>query len=62
MIGVYAATCRELNVAFDFPGLQSTYDALYQVTDAGVLGAALEWAAPEAAGEAFNVTNGHLFR
>ncbi len=64
VIGVYAAICRELDVSFDFPGQQGAYDALYQMTDAGVLGAAFEWAAtaPEAAGEAFNVTNGDVFR
>ncbi|QPH55582.1 hypothetical protein [Pontivivens ytuae] len=42
VIGVYAAIYRELDVAFDFSGLQGAYDALYQVTDANVLGAAFE--------------------
>lgn len=64
VIGVYAAICRELDAPFDFPGLQGAYDALYQVTDAQVLGAAFAWAGTTdaARNEVFNVTNGDLFR
>ncbi|PRW63049.1 SDR family oxidoreductase [Actinopolyspora mortivallis] len=64
VIGVYAAICRELGVPFRFPGKPGAYRALTQVTDARIVGQAVEWAAtePSAAGEAFNVTNSDPMR
>jgi nucleoside-diphosphate-sugar epimerase len=64
VIGVYAAVCKELGLPLGFPGSQRAYDKLFQLSDARLLAEASEWAAlePSAAGEAFNVTNGDLFR
>jgi nucleoside-diphosphate-sugar epimerase len=63
VIAVYAAICKELGVPLRFPGSAAAYRALAQVTDAGLLARASEFAATAApGGEAFNVTNGDLFR
>ena len=64
VIGVYAAICRELGVPFAHPGTAGNYRALYQVTDAEHLARAVVWMAtePRCANEAFNITNGDLFR
>jgi nucleoside-diphosphate-sugar epimerase len=64
VIGVYAAVCRELGVPFGHPGTAGNYRALYQVTDAEHLARAVVWMAtePGCANEAFNITNGDLFR
>ena len=63
-IAVYATLCRELGVPLRFPGRPGAYDALVEMTDAGLLARAATWAAtdPAGAGEAFNVTNGDLIR
>jgi nucleoside-diphosphate-sugar epimerase len=63
-LGVYGAICRELGRPFAFPGEPRAFDALYQVTDAGLLARAMVWAAtePRCANQAFNLTNGDLFR
>ncbi len=63
VIAVYAAISKELGLPLRFPGKTAAYRALAQVTDAAQLARASEWAALEApAGEAFNVTNGDIFR
>jgi len=64
IIGAYAAFCRELRVPFRFPGSAAAYRALMQATDADLLARVSAWAAtaPVAAGEAYNVANGDLFR
>jgi nucleoside-diphosphate-sugar epimerase len=63
VIAVYAAICKELGVPLRFPGSATAWRALAQVTDAGLLARASEWAATAApGGEAYNVTNGDLFR
>lgn len=64
VIGAYAAICRALAVPFDFPGSAASFDSLTEVTEARLLAEALEWIAtrPEAAGRAFNVTNGDVVR
>lgn len=50
-------------VALRFPGTPECYRALAQVTDSTHLARASEWAATSApAGEAYNVTNGDIFR
>ncbi len=63
-IGVYAEISRALSVPLRFPGPDSVYGRLAQFTDAGLLAEASLWAAetPSAGGEAFNVTNGDVFR
>lgn len=63
VIAVYAAICKELGVPLRFPGSAAAWRVLAQVTDAGLLARASEFAATQApAGEAYNVTNGDLFR
>lgn len=64
VIGAYAALCRELAVPFRFPGSAAGYRVLMQATDADLLARVSIWAAttPIAAGQAYNVTNGDLFR
>lgn len=63
LIAVYAAISKELGMPLKFPGSAECYGRLAQVTDAGQLARASEWAATEApGGEAYNLTNGDLFR
>ena len=60
----HAAICRELGVAFDFPGAPGPDIALSEITDSSVLAQFIFWcmAAPNAADRAFNITNSDLFR
>lgn len=64
LIGVFAELCRALSVPMRFPGTDKAYGQLVQFTDANLLAHASVWAAnsDKAAGEAFNVTNGDVFR
>ncbi|HUC16828.1 MAG TPA: SDR family oxidoreductase [Acetobacteraceae bacterium] len=64
VIGAYAAICRAEGVPFRYPGSERAYRVLMQMTDARLLAEASLWAAtsPRAAGEAFNLVNGDLFR
>lgn len=63
-LAVYAAICRETGRPFVFPGSPEQYNAVTDVTDAGILARHLEWASvtPGAANEAFNIVNGDQFR
>lgn len=64
VIAAYATLSKALGLPLRFPGSQAAYNALVQVTDAGLLAEAMTWAAiaPNAANEAFNLTNGDAFR
>jgi nucleoside-diphosphate-sugar epimerase len=64
VIGAYAAISRELGIPLRFPGTDAAYRQLVQFTDAGLLARASAWAAmePRCGGQAFNVTNGDVFR
>jgi nucleoside-diphosphate-sugar epimerase len=64
VISVYAAISKELGLPLRFPGPEGAYRALYQVTSAGILAKAADWAGetPSAANEIFNITNGDYFR
>ena len=64
VVGAYAAICRELGVAFDFPGAPGAHTALSEITDCSMLARFTFWCMtePNAAGRAFNITNGDLFR
>jgi nucleoside-diphosphate-sugar epimerase len=64
VIGAYAAIAAELGVPLDFPGQRGCFDAIKQATDATLLAKAMIFIAttPACAKEAFNVTNGDLFR
>ena len=63
-LAAYAAICRETGRPFVFPGSRTQWEALTDMTDSGVLGEQMYWAAttPEAADTAFNITNGDVFR
>ena len=64
VIGLYAAMSKELGLPLRFPGKPGAYDTLLEMTDAGLLARATVWAAthPQCANQAFNITNGDLFR
>jgi nucleoside-diphosphate-sugar epimerase len=63
-IAVYATMSRELGLPLRFPGKPGAYDRLLEMTDAGLLARATVWAAtdPRCANQAFNISNGDLFR
>jgi nucleoside-diphosphate-sugar epimerase len=64
VLAVYATICKELGLPFTHPGTPTNYHILYQAVDAGLLARAIEWMSTTAqcANQAFNVTNGDLFR
>jgi nucleoside-diphosphate-sugar epimerase len=64
VIAVYASISKELGLPLRFPGKPGAYDALLEMTDAGLLAQATVWAATDerCANQAFNITNGDLFR
>jgi nucleoside-diphosphate-sugar epimerase len=63
-LAVYAAICRETGRPFHFPGSREQWEAVTDVTDAGLLAEHLVWAAttPVAANHALNIVNGDVFR
>jgi nucleoside-diphosphate-sugar epimerase len=63
-LAVYAAICRETARPFRFPGSREQWEAVTDVTDAGLLAEHLVWAAttPAAANQALNIVNGDVFR
>ena len=64
IIATYAAVCQEMGLPFSFPGTPGNYAALIEITEASMLARASKWmATTEAcANQAFNVTNGGMFR
>ncbi len=64
VIAIYASMSKELGLPLRFPGKPGAYDSLLEMTDAGLLARAAVWAATEerCANQAFNITNGDLFR
>ena len=63
-LGVYAAICRELGAALDFPGPQGAYDSITQVTSLNLLARGIAWAVtePNCQNQGFNFTNTDVFR
>jgi nucleoside-diphosphate-sugar epimerase len=63
-LAVYGAICRETKRGFHFPGSSEQWEAVTDVTDAGLLAEHLVWAAttPAAANQALNIVNGDVFR
>jgi nucleoside-diphosphate-sugar epimerase len=63
-LAVYATICREARRPFRFPGSETQWNSLTDMTDAHQLARHLLWAAttPLAANEPFNVVNGDVFR
>jgi nucleoside-diphosphate-sugar epimerase len=64
VIAVYASVSKELGIPLRFPGKPGAYHSLMEMTDASLLAKATVWAAtdPICANQAFNITNGDLFR
>ncbi|AJW38157.1 Nucleoside-diphosphate-sugar epimerase [Rhodococcus sp. B7740] len=64
VIAVYATICAKLGVPMRFPGKPGAFGSLLEMTDASLLAEATVWAAttPTCANQAFNITNGDLFR
>jgi len=64
LIAVYATISKELGLPLRFPGKPGAYNAIMEVTDAGLLARATVWAATNTscANQAFNIANGDLFR
>lgn len=64
VVGAFAEISRALAVPLRYPGSDRAFGQLVQFTDSGLLARASRWAAtsPGAGGEAFNVTNGDVFR
>ena len=63
-LAVYASVCKATGRPFVFPGSRVQWDSLTDMTDARQLARQQLWAAttPAAANQAFNVTNGDVFR
>jgi nucleoside-diphosphate-sugar epimerase len=63
-LAVYATICKETGRPFHFPGSGAQWNGLSDVTDARVLAEHLIWASTTtaAANQAFNITNGDVFR
>ncbi|MFF2533406.1 SDR family oxidoreductase [Brevibacillus sp. NPDC058079] len=64
VIAIYASMSKELGLPLRFPGKPGAYHSLLEMTDASLLARATVWAATDArcANQAFNITNGDLFR
>ncbi len=63
-LAVYATICKETGRPFRWPGSQTQWNGLSDVTDARVLAEHLLWASTTevAQNEAFNIVNGDVFR
>lgn len=63
-LGAYAAICREMGAALDFPGTQGAFDSITQVTSIDLLARGIRWMSSDATcgNQAFNLTNTDLFR
>lgn len=63
-LAVYGSMCRATGAPFAFPGSPEGWSGIVDIVDARLLADHILWAAtaPEARGEAFNVTNGDVFR
>jgi len=64
VVGAFAEISRALGVPLRFPGTDKAFAQLVQFTDSGLLARASRWAATaaRAGSEAYNVTNGDVFR
>ena len=63
-LAAQATLCRESGEPFVFPGSETQWNGLTDMTDAGLLAEHMLWASttPAAANEAFNIVNGDVFR
>jgi nucleoside-diphosphate-sugar epimerase len=63
-LAVYASICKHTGHPFTFPGSIEQYNGVTDVTDARLMAKHAIWSstAPEARNQAFNTTNGDVFR
>jgi nucleoside-diphosphate-sugar epimerase len=63
-LSVYATLCKEHGEVFRFPGSETQWNGVTDVTDSDLLAEQLVWASthPEGRNEAFNIANGDVFR
>ena len=63
-LAVQASICRELGQPFIFPGSETQWNSLTDMTDSGLLAEHMIWAATAdgAGDEAYNIVNGDIFR
>lgn len=63
-LAVYASICKREGKPFTWPGSEAQWNGISDVTDAKVLADQIIWAATntEVHNEAFNITNGDVFR
>ncbi len=63
-LGAYAAICKELGAAFDFPGHPGAFNSVTQMTTIELLARGIAWMVtePNCQNEAFNLTNTDTFR
>ncbi|QXU50128.1 SDR family oxidoreductase [Chryseobacterium sp. D764] len=63
-LAVYASICKETGRKFIWPGSEAQWNGVSDVTDARVLAKQLVWASTteSAKNQAFNITNGDVFR
>jgi nucleoside-diphosphate-sugar epimerase len=63
-LAVYASICKCEGTPFIWPGSDAQWNGVSDVTDAKILADQIIWAAinPEAHNQAFNITNGDVFR
>jgi len=64
VIAVFASISKRLGLPLRFPGRPGAYHSLIEMTDADLLSKATVWAAtnPASANQAYNITNGDMFR
>ena len=64
VIAVYATISKALGLPLRHPGSAANAQALFQVTDSGLLARACTWMATDlgCSNQAFNITNGDIFR
>lgn len=63
-LAIYASICKKEGLPFIWPGSDAQWNGISDVTDAKILAEQIIWAAttPQAQNEAFNITNGDVFR
>jgi nucleoside-diphosphate-sugar epimerase len=63
-LAVQASICRELGQPFIFPGSETQWNSLTDMTDSGLLAEHMIWAATAdgVGDEAYNIVNGDVFR
>jgi len=63
-LAAQASICKHLGIPFVFPGSETQWNGLTDMTDATILAEQMIWAAnsPAAADQAFNIVNGDVFR